>query len=57
MTSVALVPLGLWFVVSAVGLAGAGYDEVRAWLAGPFNTTAMLLLILARSGTRNWVCR
>ena len=45
-TSVALVPLGLWFIVSAVGLAGAGYGEVRAWLAGPFNTTAMLLLIL-----------
>ena len=45
-TSVALVPLGLWFIVSAVCLAGAGYAEVRAWLAGPFNTTAMLLLIL-----------
>ena len=28
-------------------LSGAGYEEVRAWLAGPFNTTAMLLFILA----------
>jgi len=45
-TSVALIPLGLWFVVSAVGLAGAGYDEVRAWLSGTFNTVAMLLLIV-----------
>jgi succinate dehydrogenase / fumarate reductase, membrane anchor subunit len=47
LTSVALVPLTLWFIVSAVGLSGAGYEEVRAWLSGPFNTTAMLLLILA----------
>lgn len=47
LTSVALVPLILWFVVAAVGLSGAGYDEVRAWLASPFNSTAMLLLVLA----------
>jgi succinate dehydrogenase / fumarate reductase membrane anchor subunit len=47
LTSVALVPLTLWFIVAAVGLSGAGYAEVRAWLAGPFNTTAMLLFILA----------
>ena len=46
-TSVALVPLTLWFIVSAVSLSGAGYDEVRLWLAAPLNTTAMLLLILA----------
>ena len=30
----------LWFVFAALVLAGAGYDEVRAWLARPFNTTA-----------------
>ena len=46
-TSVALVPLTLWFIVSAVSLSGAGYAEVRLWLAGPFNTTFMLLLIIA----------
>jgi succinate dehydrogenase / fumarate reductase membrane anchor subunit len=44
-TSVALVPLTLWFIVAAVSLSGASYDEVRAWLARPLNTTAMLLLI------------
>ena len=44
-TSVALVPLTLWFIVAAVSLSGAGYDEVRAWLARPLNTTAMLLLV------------
>lgn len=46
-TSVALIPLSLWFVIAAVSLSGAGYEEVRAWLAGPINTTLMLLLILA----------
>jgi succinate dehydrogenase / fumarate reductase, membrane anchor subunit len=46
-TSVALVPLTLWFIASAVSISGGSYAEVRAWLSGPFNTTAMLLLILA----------
>lgn len=46
-TSVALVPLTLWFIVAAVSLSGATYEEVRAWLAAPINTTAMLLLIIA----------
>ena len=49
-TSVALVPLTLWFVVSAVSLSGADYAEVRLWLGGPFNTTFMLLLV----GTLFW---
>lgn len=44
-TAVALVPLVLWFIVSAVSLSGAGYEETRAWLASPFNTVAMLLTI------------
>ncbi len=47
LTAVALVPLTLWFVVAAVGLSGADYAQVRAWLAAPFNATAMLLLVLA----------
>jgi succinate dehydrogenase / fumarate reductase membrane anchor subunit len=46
MTAVALVPLGVWFWVAALGLAGAPYEEARAWLSGPFNTTAMLLLVV-----------
>ena len=33
--------------VTSVALSGAGYDEVRAWLAAPLNTTLMLLLIVA----------
>lgn len=50
LTSIALVPLLLWFIISAVALSGASYEETRAWLAAPFNTTAMLLLI----GTMFW---
>ena len=52
--------LVLWFVFSATALAGAGYDEVRAWLASPLAATLMILLIisvfyhapLGRSGDR-----
>lgn len=47
LTSIALVPLSLWFIAAAVGLSGASYEEVRAWLSGPFNTTAMILLIVS----------
>lgn len=46
-TAIALVPLGLWFVVSMLGLAGADYEDVRAWLGGQFNATMMILLVVA----------
>ena len=39
--------LVLWFVFSAAALAGAGYDEVRAWLASPLAATLMILLIVS----------
>lgn len=45
MTSVALVPLSLWFIVAVVGLSGADYLQVRDWLATPFNTAAMILFV------------
>ena len=34
-----LMPLGLWVTVSAYGLAGAGYEAVRAWFANGVNAT------------------
>ena len=43
-TAVALVPLTLWFIVSAVSLSGAGYDEVRAWLAFTSKRSCKILL-------------
>ncbi|MCS6779880.1 MAG: succinate dehydrogenase, hydrophobic membrane anchor protein [Geminicoccaceae bacterium] len=47
LTALANIPLVIWFVVSAVSLSGASYEEVRAWLGGLFNTTMMLLLIVS----------
>ena len=34
-TSVALVPLLLWLAFSIAALAGASFEEARAWLASP----------------------
>jgi succinate dehydrogenase / fumarate reductase membrane anchor subunit len=45
LTSLALVPLGLWFVVSVVSMAGATIEEMRAWLSGPFSATMMILTL------------
>lgn len=45
-SSVALVPLSLWFIFAAVGLSGADHAQAAAWLATPFNTTAMILFVV-----------
>ncbi len=45
-TSIAGIPLGLWFVVASIHLSGASYVDARFWLAAPFNATCMLLLVL-----------
>jgi succinate dehydrogenase / fumarate reductase membrane anchor subunit len=45
LTAVALVPLSIWFVVSAISLAGADFAAYHAWIALPGNTTLMILLI------------
>ena len=39
--------LVLWFVFSAMALAGASYEEVRAWRASPGTATLMILLGLS----------
>jgi len=44
-TSVALIPLSVWFIVSVIGLAGSHYEQFQAWLAVPGNTALMLLLL------------
>lgn len=46
-TAIALVPLTIWFIFSAVALAGASYPEAAAWLADPVNAVLMLLLVVA----------
>lgn len=46
-TAIALVPLTIWFVFAAIGLAGGGYAEAQAWLAAPINAVLMILLTIA----------
>ena len=44
-TSIALLPLTLWFVFSMISLAGASYLETLLWIAQPVNAVLMLVLI------------
>ena len=46
-TAIANLLLVIWFLVSAVSLSGAGYEEARAWLGGQFNATMMVLLVVS----------
>ena len=45
-TSVALVPLGLWAVFSVLNLARVGYDGAVLWLHAPVNAVLAALLML-----------
>jgi succinate dehydrogenase / fumarate reductase membrane anchor subunit len=45
-TSVALVPLSLWGVFSALTLARTGYDGAMLWLHSPLNAVLAFLLVL-----------
>jgi len=47
MTAVALVPLSLWFVASALAYVGAEQGAVAAYFADPINTILMFLFVLA----------
>ena len=47
LTAIASLFLVLWFVFSAMALAGADYAQVRAWLASPIAASLMILLIVA----------
>ncbi len=46
MTSLALLPLSLWFIVSIVRLAGANYVAVKAWMVSPCNAALLIMLVL-----------
>jgi succinate dehydrogenase / fumarate reductase membrane anchor subunit len=43
LTSVALIPLSLWFVAGVIGHVGADYDGFTAWVSSP--VVAILLLL------------
>ena len=47
LTSIALVPLTLWFAIAVIGLAGAERDAVADWLADPIPAVLFVLLLVA----------
>lgn len=47
LTAIALVPLSIWFVISALRLIGADYAAFRIWAGGHGNAVLMLLLTVA----------
>jgi len=46
-TAVALVPLGLWFVIAIIRLLGADVDDVRDWVGNPLPAILLVLLLIA----------
>ena len=44
-SAVALLPLGLWFVYSAVSWGGMDLAAFKAWLNGPGNLLLMVLFV------------
>jgi len=47
LTSLALVPLTLWFICAAVRLTGASREDVAVWMSQPLVLVLMLALIVA----------
>ena len=47
LTAIANVLLVLWFLFSAMALAGSDYIGYRAWLASPLTATLMILLVVS----------
>jgi succinate dehydrogenase / fumarate reductase membrane anchor subunit len=46
-TAVALVPLGLWFVIAIIRLVGADVESVRDWVGSPLPAILLVLLLIA----------
>ncbi|MBC8337335.1 MAG: succinate dehydrogenase, hydrophobic membrane anchor protein [Rhodospirillales bacterium] len=47
MTAVALIPLTIWFVISALSMVGADYAQFRAWIGDHGNAVLLILLTIA----------
>jgi succinate dehydrogenase / fumarate reductase membrane anchor subunit len=47
LTSLALVPLTLWFLCAMIRLLGATRDDVVSWMAGPLPIVLMIALVIA----------
>ncbi|MEI7607667.1 MAG: succinate dehydrogenase, hydrophobic membrane anchor protein [Rhodospirillaceae bacterium] len=46
LTSLALLPLSLWFIFSIASMAGASYVTVKLWLQSPCNAALLIALVL-----------
>jgi len=46
LTAIALVPLGLWFVISLISLVGADYATAAGWVASPLVAVLLILTII-----------
>ena len=46
-TSIALVPLTLWFVASVIAMAGADYFAMQEWLRSPVVAGILILFLVA----------
>lgn len=44
-TSIALLPLTIWFALAAASLAGASYIDTLAWIGRPWNAVLLLATI------------
>ena len=47
LSSLALVPLTLWFIISAIHLTGATHQTVIDWLSAPWTMALMIALVIA----------
>ena len=47
LTSLALVPLSLWFICAVIRLIGATRDDVVSWMAGPLPVVLLIALVVA----------
>src|ERR1051325_10814517 len=46
-TSIALVPLVLWFVIEVIGLARADHAVLVDWISEPLSAVLLVLLLIA----------
>ena len=46
LSSLALVPLTVWLVVSVVAMAGADFAEIRAWMSSPVVAGLLILCVV-----------
>ncbi|MEX2122524.1 MAG: succinate dehydrogenase, hydrophobic membrane anchor protein [Woeseia sp.] len=46
-SAVALLGLGIWFLISLAQLPGFGHDDVLQWISRPWSAVLLLLLIVS----------